>query len=253
MRIDDCKPGYADAMYPRETVAAVGIVERRSAIAVVLPDDGHVARAPQHRPASGRFGTRKSVPVRHQPKIAYRTPERLDARAAAAEQAYRAAGGMLNDLAGAKRKSRRRGLLLGRTLRLNDGSSLLSGNDRSGLLRGDDRSALLRRNGRSGLLCGNDRSSLPTVSFAGARVLRAIGPVPYGRPLSDLAAAVRMARHLRAQLPLHLRLLIGRAPNNNNRSALPAVHLADALRAIRPTGRLHRKALLAAEALTSAD
>jgi hypothetical protein len=53
-------------------------------------------------------------------------------------------------------------------------------------------------------------------------------------------------------LPLHLRLLIGRAPNNNNRPALPAIHLARTLRAIRPTGRLHREPLLATEALTPA-
>jgi hypothetical protein len=153
---------------------------------------------------------------------------------------------MLNDCAGAKRKSRLRCFLLGRILRRSDGSSLLRGSDRSVLLRGDD---------RSGLLCGNDRSSLPAVSFAGARVLRAIGPVPNGRPLNDLTAAVRIARRLRAQLPLHLHRLIRRAPNNNNRSALPAVHLARmrALRAIRPTGRLHRKPLLATEALTPAD
>jgi hypothetical protein len=54
-------------------------------------------------------------------------------------------------------------------------------------------------------------------------------------------------------LPLRLGLLKGRVPNNNNRPALPAVHLAGALRAIRPTGRLHREALLATEALTPAD
>src|SRR5262245_33547954 len=103
MRIDDCKTGYADAVEPREPVAAVRVVEHSGAVTEVLPNDCDMACAPQHGHSCSRRRAWKSVPARHEPEIAYGMAEHLDARTAAAEQARRAASRMLNDFAAAGR------------------------------------------------------------------------------------------------------------------------------------------------------
>ena len=99
MRINHCKASDAPAMDARQSVATIGIVEHCGAVAVILADNRHVTRAPQHGHAGGRCGGRELVPIRHDPEITHGMPERLNARSTAAEQLGRAASRVLNDLA----------------------------------------------------------------------------------------------------------------------------------------------------------
>src|SRR5580704_17398196 len=180
-------------MHAGEPLAAVGVIEHCGAVAVVPPDDGDMARTPQYGHAGGRCGARKPVPVRHEPKIANGTPERLDARTAAAEQPRRAAGGMLNDLAAGVRIARRLRFLV----RLPSISLML--NDLAPATRIARRFRFLVRRTSIGWMLNNlaaavriprrlrfpmwrtsddNRSRLPAVRCAGPGILRSIPRIP---------------------------------------------------------------------------
>src|SRR5580704_444155 len=249
-------------MHAGEPLAAVGVIEHCGAVAVVPPDDGDMARTPQYGHAGGRCGARKPVPVRHEPKIANGTPERLDARTAAAEQPRRAAGGMLNDLAAGVRIARRL-LFLVRlpsiSLMLNDLAAatriarcfryLVRRTSIGWMMNNLATAVRIPRRLRFPMWCTSidNRSTLPAVRLAhDAGILRLIRPVLHRRLLNDRAPAVPITRRLRR--------LVGRT-SDDNRSRLHAVRCAGPgiLRSIPRIPRVHRDPLLCADARARAN